>query len=95
MIDDIAKYVRNCLDCQRVRVHHHKSYENLTLISLNDVDSFHTMIMNFIIDMSFARDSYIEKINDAILMLINKLIKYATYIATIKDLNAKKLADLM
>ena len=51
--------------------------------------------MNFIIDMSFARDSYIEKINDAILMLIDKLIKYATYIATIKDLNIERLTDLM
>ena len=95
MIDDIVEYVRNCSNCQRVRVHHHKSYEDLTLISLDDVDSFHTMIMNFIIDMSFARDSYIEKINDAILVLINKLIKYATYIATIKDLNVERLADLM
>ena len=95
MIDDIAEYVRNCSNCQRVRVHHHKSYENFTLISSNDVDSFHTMIMNFIIDISFARNSYIEKINDAILMLINKLIKYATYIATIKDLNTERLADLM
>ena len=95
MIDDIVEYVRNCLDYQRVRVHHHKSYENLTLISSDDIDSFHKMIMNFIIDMSFARNSYIEKFNDAILVLIDKLTKYATYIATIKNLNVEKLADLM
>ena len=95
MIDDIAEYVRNCSNCQRVRIHHHKLYEDLTLISLDDVDSFHTMIMNFIIDISFARDSYIEKINDTILVLIDKLTKYATYITTIKDLNVERLADLM
>ena len=95
MIDDIAEYVRNCSNCQRVRIHHHKSYENLTFISSNDVDSFHTVIMNFITDMSFARNSYIEKINDAILVLIDKLIKYVTYIATIKDLNIERLVDLM
>ena len=95
MIDDIVEYVRSCSDCQRVRVHHHKSYKNLTFILSDDVDSFHTMIIDFIIDMSFARNSYTEKINDAILVLIDKLIKYATYIATIKDLNVERLAALM
>ena len=95
MIDNIVEYVRNCSNCQRVRVHHHKSYKNLTFISSNDVDSFHTMIMNFIIDMSSARNSYTETINDAILVLIDKLTKYATYIATIKNLNVERLVDLM
>ena len=41
-----------------------------------------------------TRNSYIDKINDVILILINKLTKHATYIATIKNLNAKNFAKL-
>jgi len=76
-------------------VHHHKLYEKLTFISSEDVNSFHMMIMNFIIDMLSAKNSYIEKTSDAILIIINKLIKHVIYISTIKDLNVKRLANLL
>ena len=94
MLSEIDEYVRTCSDCQRVRVHHHKLYNKFNFISSNDEDSFHTMIMNFIIDMPSARNSYINKINNMILILMNKLTKHATYIATIKNLNAKNFAKL-
>jgi len=64
-------------------------------ISSESMNSFHMMIMNFIIDMLSAKNSYIEKTNDAILIIINKLIKHTIYISTIKDLNIKKLANLL
>ena len=95
MLFKIDEYIRIYFDCQRVRVHHHKLYDKLNFILLNDENSFHTMIMNFIIDMSSARNSYINKINDAILILMNKLIKHATYIAIIKNSNAKNFAKLL
>ena len=95
MLSEIDEYVRTCSDCQRVRVHHYKLYDELNLISSSGENSFHTIIMNFIIDMSSTRNSYIDKINDAILILMNKLTKHATYIATIKNLNAKNFAELL
>jgi len=76
-------------------VHHHKLYEELTSISSENVSSFHTMIMNFITDMLSAKNSYIEKTSNVILIMINKLIKHAIYISTIKDLNVKKLINLL
>jgi len=76
-------------------VHHHKLYEELMFISSEDVNSFHMMIMNFIIDMFFAKNSYIEKTDDVILIMINKLIKHAIYISMIKNLNIKRLANLL
>ena len=94
MLSEIDEYVRICSDCQRVRVHHHKLYNKLNFISSNDENSFHTIIMNFIINMSSAKNLYIDKINDVILILMNKLMKHATYIATIKNLNAKNFAKL-
>ena len=94
MLFKINEYVCICFDCQRVRVHHHKFYNKFNFISSSDENSFHIIIMNFITDMLSARNSYIDKINDVILILINKLTKHATYIATIKNLNVKNFAKL-
>ena len=74
----INEYVCIYFDCQRERVHHHKSYDEFNFISLNDENLFYIIIMNFIINMSSARNSYINKINDVILILMNKLTKHAT-----------------
>jgi len=60
-----------------------------------NVNSFHTMIMNFITDMFSAKNLYIEKTSDAILIIINKLIKHVIYISMIKDLNIKRLMNLL
>jgi len=76
-------------------VHHHKLYKKLTFISSESVNSFHMMIMNFITDMLSAKNSYIEKTSDAILIMINKLIKHAIYISMIKDLNVERLTNLL
>jgi len=76
-------------------VHHHKLYKKLTFISSENVNSFHMMIMNFITDMLSAKNSYIEKTSDAILIMIDKLIKHAIYISMIKDLNVKRLVNLL
>ena len=77
-----------------MRVHHHKSYNNLIVIFSKNVKLFHTVIMNFIINMFSAKNLYIKKTSDAILMLINKLIKHVTYIAIIKNLNAENLINI-
>ena len=95
MLKEMMKYVCICSDCQWVQVHHHKFYEKLTFILSESVNSFHMMIMNFITDMLSAKNLYIEKTSDVILIMINKLIKHAIYISMIKDLNVKKLANLL
>ncbi len=45
--------------------------------------------------MLSTRDLYTRKINNTILILVNKLIKHAIYIATIKKLNTKNFAKLL
>ncbi len=95
MLKEMMKYVRICSDCQRVQAHHHKFYEKLTFIFSESVNSFHMMIMNFIINMSSAKNAYIEKTSNVILIMINKLIKHVIYISMIKDLNIKKLVNLL
>ena len=77
-----------------MRIYYYKLYNEFNFILSNDENSFYIVIINFIINISSTKNLYINKINDAILMLMNKLIKHATYIATIKNLNAKNIAKL-
>lgn len=95
MINDIKKYCKICLNFQRVRVYHHKLYENLISISSKDCESFTTITFNFITNRFSIKNSYTKKINDAILMLINKLIKHVIYIATIKNFNVQNFANVL
>ncbi len=95
MLKEMTKYVYICSNCQWVQVHHHKLYEKLMFISSESVNLFHMIIMNFITNMFSAKNSYIEKTDDVILIIINKLIKHVIYISMIKDLNIKKLANLL
>lgn len=95
MVAKITKYVRNCPECQRVQVHHHKPYGKLASIPPGGMDPFDTVIMDFITDLPPARDPYTNKTSDAILVLVDKLTKHAMYIATTKDLDAEGLADII
>ena len=78
-----------------MRVYYYKSYKKLISISSDNVNLFHTIIINFITNILFARDSYINKIYNIILVLIDKLIKYIIYVITIKNLKIDKLTNLI
>ena len=78
-----------------MRVYYYKFYNKLILISLNNINLFYIIILNFIINLLFARNLYIEKICDFILILINKLIKYITYITIIKDLKINEFINII
>jgi len=78
-----------------MRVYYYKLYRELNSISFENSQLFETITINFITNMSSTRNLYIERINNAILVLVNKLIKHATYIATIKELDAKNFAKLL
>ncbi len=72
MLKKMMKYVHICSNCQWMQVHHYKLYEKLMFISSKSVNSFYTMIMNFIINMSFVKNSYIEKTSNVILIIVEK-----------------------
>ena len=67
MLFEIKKYIRIYFDCQRVRVHYHKMYNKFNLILSNSENLFYIMVINFIIDISSTRNSYIDTTYDAVL----------------------------
>ena len=78
-----------------MRVYYYKSYEKLILISLDNVNPFYIIIINFITNILSARDSYINKIYNIILVLIDKLTKHVIYVIIIKNLKIDKLINLI
>ena len=78
-----------------MRVYYYRLYNELTSILSSNINSFYIIIINFIINILFIRDLYINNIYDIILILINKLTKYITYIVTIKKLKANELANII
>ncbi len=78
-----------------MRIYYYKLYKKISLISFKNSQFFETITINFITNILFARNLYIKKTSNIILILINKLIKYAIYIATIKKLNAKNFVKLL
>ena len=78
-----------------MRVYYYKSYSELILILTNNVNLFYIIILNFIINISFIKNLYINKTYDIILILINKFTKYVTYIIIIKNLKANKFINIL
>ena len=78
-----------------MRVYYYKSYKKLILISLDNVNLFYIIIINFIINILSIRDYYINKVYDIILVLINKLIIYIIYIIIIKNLIVEELINII
>ena len=95
MIKQIVDYICIYFVYQRVRIHHHKFYDFLKSIFFDDEKSFIMMTMGFIINLPSVKNLYMKKTNDLILILINKFIKFTTYVVTIKILNAENLIDLL
>ena len=78
-----------------MRIYYYKLYKELDLIFLIKLRPFYIIIIDFIINILFIYNLYIGKIYNSILIIINKLIKFATYILYIKDFNAKSLVTLI
>ena len=56
---------------------------------------FYIVTIDFITNILSTRDSYINKIYDIILILVNKLTKYVIYIAIIKNLIVEGLINII
>ena len=78
-----------------MRVYYYKPYKELVSISLDNINFFYTIIMNFITNILSIRNLYTNKICNTILVLIDKLIKYIIYIVTTKNLKIDKLTNLI
>ena len=78
-----------------MRVYYYKSYKELISILLDNVNLFYTIIIDFITNILYIRNLYINKIYNIILVLIDKLIKHVIYVITIKNLKINRFINLI
>ena len=91
MIKNVKKYINTYDICQRIKMKHHLSYDELELLS-RLTDSWKEITMNFITDLSFSK--WKEVVYDLILMIVNHYIKMMHYLFMKKTLTVIKLAEL-
>ncbi len=91
MIKDIKEYVDTCDICQRMKMKHHLSYDELKSL-LRFTDSWKEITMNFITDLSSSK--WKEIMYDSILMIVDHYIKMMHYLSMKKILTVVELAKL-
>ncbi len=91
IIKDVKEYINTCNICQRVKMKHHLSYNELRLLS-RLTNLWKKITMNFITDLSSSK--WKKVMYDLILMIINHYMKMTCYLSMKKTLTVVKLAEL-
>ncbi len=91
MIKNVKEYINTCDICQRVKMKHHLSYDELKSLSWF-TDFWKKITMNFITNLSFSK--WKEVVYDLIFMIVNHYMKMMHYLSMKKTLTVVKLAEL-
>ncbi len=91
MIKNVKEYINTCDICQRVKMKHHLSYDELKSLSWF-TDFWKEITMNFITDLSFNK--WKEVMYDLILVIVNHYMKMMFYLFTKKTLTVVELTEL-
>ena len=84
-------YVQTCNVCQRIKIFRHKSYEELSSLSVPEM-SWKEISMNFIIDLSSSKRG--DVVYDAILVIVDRCTKMIKYLSVIIKIDVAKLTKL-
>ncbi|XP_022887071.1 uncharacterized protein LOC111402967 [Olea europaea var. sylvestris] len=87
MRDYIATYLKTCLICQQDKADHQKKVGLLEPLSI-PTRPFKSVLMNYIIGLPKVEDF------STIIVMVNRLSKYATFIAAPKYITAEETAQL-
>jgi len=91
IIKDVKEYINTCNICQRVKMKHYLSYNELRSLS-RLTNLWKEITMNFITDLSSSK--WKKVMYDLILMIINHYMKMTCYLSMKKTLTVVKLAEL-
>ncbi len=91
MIKNVKEYIDTCDICQKVKMKHHLSYDELRSL-LRFTNSWKEITMNFITNLLFSK--WKEVIYDLILVIVDHYMKMTRYLFTKKTLTVVKLTEL-
>ena len=90
MRQKVETYIKKCLNCQQNKHVIHVKYEKIQYMKLSK-SSWDEVFMNFIIKLSKSKNSTNEKTYNAILVIIDRLIKYCHIIFFKETYNVEQL----
>jgi len=93
MAKDIAKYIKGCDICQRVKARRQRKAGEMQALPL-PVKPFVSITMDFITDLPPSEDVLTGAIYDSILVIIDRYTKFGRYIPCRKTIDAPELAQL-
>ena len=91
MIKNVKEYINTCDICQRMKMKHHLSYDELRSLS-QLTNSWKEITMNFIINLSSSK--WKEVMYDSILVIVDYYMKMMHYLFIKKTLTVVKLTEL-
>ncbi len=91
MIKDVKKYINTCNICQRIKMKHYLSYDELKLL-FQFTNFWKEITMNFITDLSSSK--WKKVVYDLILIIVNHYMKMIHYLSMKKTLTVVKLTKL-
>ena len=86
----IETYIKKCLNCQKNKHATHAKYDEIQYME-SSKSPWDEVSMNFITKLSKSRNSTNEETYDAILVMINRLIKYCHIISFKETYNVEQL----
>jgi intergrase/recombinase len=92
MSKEVKDYILRCDICQRVQISRHCLYSKLLVLPIPQGPILE-LIIDFIIGLPPAKIRT-EKVADAILIIINRYIKFSGYFIVIIIITTAELADL-
>ena len=90
MQQKIKTYIKKCFNCQKHKHSIHKKYEKIQY-QISSNKSWNEMTMNFIIKLPLSMNSTIKKNYNAILIIIDRLIKYSHIVLFKKEYTVEQL----
>jgi hypothetical protein len=94
LIKNVKSYIGNCAICQRTKARTHRHYGLLGAL-LAAIRSFKEISMDFITGLPGSISAGSNKRCDALLVVVDRFIKYALFVPMIKTLTSSALADLL
>ncbi|KAL2126371.1 hypothetical protein VTI74DRAFT_1096 [Chaetomium olivicolor] len=91
--EDVEQYVKHCVVCQRTKARNHRPYGELAPLPVPD-SPWQDITVDFITGLPSSIDPRSNRPCNAVLVFVDKLTKYALYIATSTKLSASAFAEL-
>ena len=94
MKDEVTAYIRKCISCQKNKSARHPKYGQLQLATVPEAP-WDEVTMDFVVKLSKSKDPATDEPYDSIMVIVDKLTKYAIMVPFKETFNAEQLGHVL